>query len=151
QLSEQARSHSDGHPNDSPKLPEGTAARKVVDQKGNAYDTFTVNANRVQLDMYYADKTGVQLRTFDRLKESLQTQGRDLIFATNGDMFMENRAPVGLLVINSREIGRLNLGSSPDANFYLKPNGVFGLTPAGPFVMESAQFAAWPDRATVTY
>jgi uncharacterized protein YigE (DUF2233 family) len=53
-------------------------------------------------------------------------------------------SPVGLFVSHERQLRPLNLADGR-GNFFLKPNGVFFLTAAGPNIVRSAKYAAVQD------
>ncbi len=52
------------------------------------------------LVMYYKNKVGEVLGDFYRLNQYVKSQGKQLIFACNGGMFMEDLRPLGLYVEN---------------------------------------------------
>lgn len=57
------------------------------------------------------------------------------LIAMNGGMYHEDLSPVGLYVENDVELSSLNV-SEGEGNFFLKPNGVFGISPDGaPFLV----------------
>lgn len=73
--------------------------------------------------------------------------GQPPVLAMNAGMYDADLNAIGLLVENGRQLKALNLRDGP-GNFHLKPNGVFGIDPAGRArVMDSAQ----AQRADFTY
>lgn len=63
------------------------------------------------------------------------------LLATNAGMYHEDLSPVGLHVENGVERAPLNV-SNGEGNFFLKPNGVFGVSPDGvPFVVTTEVYA----------
>jgi hypothetical protein len=60
---------------------------------------------------------------------------------TNAGIFEPGFVPSGLLVSDGKELRALNQQDG-EGNFYLKPNGVFGLNERGAVVLETAEFAA---------
>jgi uncharacterized protein YigE (DUF2233 family) len=60
----------------------------------------------------------------------LDKKSRELLFATNGGMFKEDRSPVGLFIQNGFILSPIDT-STGTGNFYLKPNGVFYITDTG--------------------
>ena len=66
----------------------------------------------------------------------------------NAGMFHPDFALVGLFVAEGRESSPLNTASG-EGNFFLKPNGVFALTPQGPVIMETGTWARQAPPATL--
>jgi uncharacterized protein YigE (DUF2233 family) len=95
--------------------------------------------------LFLKDEQGRPLRSFDRLAAYLARSGRRLRFAMNAGMYEENGDPVGLLVIDGKTIRPLNRRDAK-GNFYLKPNGVFALTEAGPRVVAAEDYAGLGSR-----
>jgi uncharacterized protein YigE (DUF2233 family) len=94
-----------------------------------------------QLRLFWQDDKGRPLRRLDRLAAWLKSRGKTLVFGMNAGMYHADASPVGLLVIDGREIAPLNL-SSGEGNFFLKPNGVFLLTARGGRVVDSVDYPA---------
>ena len=95
-------------------------AKKVTYQnKTYSYCAFSPDAN---LRVRSLVRNG-----FGGLKEEAEAQGRTLVMAMNAGMYHPNRQPVGLLVWDGRVISPLN-ESSGKGNFYMQPNGIFGVT-----------------------
>ncbi|KQV48354.1 hypothetical protein ASC95_20635 [Pelomonas sp. Root1217] len=94
-----------------------------------------------QLRLFWHDDKGRPLRRLDKLSAWLKSQGKTLAFGMNAGMYHADASPVGLLVIDGREIAPLNL-SSGEGNFFLKPNGVFLLTAQGARVVDAVDYPA---------
>lgn len=62
-----------------------------------------------------------------------QTYGEAALFAMNAGMFHADGTPVGLHVNRGEVTSPLNPSSDLPGNFYLQPNGVFGMDAAGIF------------------
>ncbi len=88
----------------------------------------TFTAAKVQLSQddlrLFWKKENVAYQFFDRLALDLKKDQRELLFAMNAGMYMEDHSPLGLYIENSIQKRNLNLKSGY-GNFYLKPNGVF--------------------------
>lgn len=131
-------------------------SKQVTDSKGNIFDVFIVDLNKTPVKIYYQGDNGRRLNNFQQVKDYLEEKGEKLVFATNGGMYTPQRTPVGLLIIDSKEVSPINLkdgdksGDTTD-NFYLKPNGVFALTNKGAFIVESSKFNDWSKKAKVTF
>lgn len=91
------------------------------------------------LRLFWKDDAGRALRTFGRLSEFVLKSGKRLTFGMNAGMYQADGSPVGLLVIDGRQIAPLNLKAG-SGNFYLKPNGVFLVSRAGPRVVDAADY-----------
>jgi uncharacterized protein YigE (DUF2233 family) len=78
--------------------------------------------------------------------QSLAAHDQQLAFAMNAGMYREDYSPVGLLVMDSRQVHRLNLASG-FGNFYLKPNGVFVLSTSGARIVESSEYRSLQEPA----
>jgi len=87
-----------------------------------------VDPKKSELNFYLKDNEGKIFKRFSRLKEWLNQQNRELLFAMNGGMYMENSMPLGLYVENGKVIRRANRVNHAYGNFYMQPNGVFFIT-----------------------
>jgi uncharacterized protein YigE (DUF2233 family) len=89
--------------------------------------------------LYYADATGMPYESFDRLRVSLARAQKTLLVAMNAGMFHPDMKPVGLLVIEGREIAPVNRAESW-GNFYLRPNGIFLVDAEGARVVSTDEY-----------
>lgn len=105
------------------------------------YTVLRVDTRSEDLRLFLRDDQGRPLLQLKRLEAWLKSRGQSLRFAMNAGMYEPDYAPVGLLVIDGRELAPLNLREG-EGNFYLKPNGVFLLGEQGPRVIESSQYPA---------
>jgi uncharacterized protein YigE (DUF2233 family) len=103
-----------------------------------------VNPATEDLQIFWADERGHAFNGFDRLASWLQQKRKTLVFGTNAGMYHADYAPVGLLVLNGKQLFPLNL-SDGSGNFFLKPNGVFLLSKKGPQVVETTQYTGLSD------
>lgn len=127
-------------------------AKKITDNSGNIFDVFIVDLNKSPVAIYYKDNGGNRIGNFERLKEYLEGQSEELIFATNGGMYTSEGGPVGLLVTDSKVQNPLDLkDGGSEGNFYLKPNGVFAITGKEAVIMESTRFNDWAGKERVNY
>jgi uncharacterized protein YigE (DUF2233 family) len=106
---------------------------------GPRFTTIQVNAQTEHLELFLRDDAGRPFARFDTLRSWLAAQNRQLRFAMNAGMFEPDLSPVGLLVQDGHEVSPLNLRDSV-GNFYLKPNGVFLISEAGPRIIESSEY-----------
>ncbi len=97
-----------------------------------------------RLQLFLKDATGAPFKSLRHLAEVLQGQAQELVFAMNAGMFREDYSPLGLLVLDGQQIHRINLATG-FGNFYMKPNGVFVVSPSGARIVESSQYASLQD------
>lgn len=106
------------------------------------YAGFRVKAYDPQqehLNLYLKDENGQPFKTFERLTTWLTSKNEQLVFAMNAGMYQSNFEPVGLLVIQGKQLGKLNLRNAK-GNFYWKPNGVFVVDETGAKIVESSDY-----------
>jgi len=114
-------------------------------------DKFVVvkfDPDQSDIRMFYKNEDGEVIGDFGRLKDYVQSFGSELIFATNGGMFMHDLRPLGLYMEDGKEITPLNTRSA-STNFYIKPNGVFyilyngtvGICKTGDFNSQGVKYA----------
>jgi uncharacterized protein YigE (DUF2233 family) len=104
-----------------------------------AFTTCRVDPRGEFLRLYYAAADGSNFDSFARLQASLAREQKTLVFAMNAGMFHPDMKPVGLLVIEGREIAPVNRGRSW-GNFYLQPNGVFLMDAGGARVVSTDEY-----------
>jgi uncharacterized protein YigE (DUF2233 family) len=114
----------------------------------SGYTVVRVDTAKQTLRLFWQDDAGRPLRRLDRLAAWLQPQGRALSFGMNAGMYHADGRPVGLLVINGRELSPLNLDAGK-GNFFLKPNGVFLLSVRGPQVVDAVDYPAVKEGVTL--
>jgi len=107
----------------------------------DAYTVVRVDVASEDLRLAWRDDAGQPLRRFARLADWTRAHGRQLVFAMNAGMYEADASPVGLLVVDGVQRAPLNLADGA-GNFFLKPNGVFALTDAGPRIVGAAAYAA---------
>lgn len=105
------------------------------------FTVITVDPAAKDLRLFWADEQGQAFRRFDRLSAWLENKGEKLVFAMNAGMYHADAQPVGLLVMDGKEVSPLNLADGK-GNFFLKPNGVFVLSRSGPQVVEASEYPA---------
>ncbi|BEP50293.1 phosphodiester glycosidase family protein [Variovorax paradoxus] len=109
------------------------------------YTVVKIDVRKERLELFLHDDSGAPFKRFDRLEAWLAARNRQLVFAMNAGMYHADFSPVGLLVQEGREEAPLNLAAGA-GNFFLKPNGVFLVSDAGPRVVESSEYAALPKE-----
>lgn len=113
----------------------------VQSQASPRFTTVRVDTRTDRLELFLRDDTGRAFARFDRLKSWLAGKNEQLLFAMNAGMFKSDFSPVGLLVQDGKQVSPLNL-SDGKGNFFLKPNGVFFVSQAGPGIVESTEYPA---------
>lgn len=98
------------------------------------------------IQVFWGDEHGKPFRQFGTLSSWLHGKNKKLTFAMNAGMYHADSSPVGLLVVNGKQISPLNT-SDGSGNFFLKPNGVFLLSPSGPKIVEAE---AYPETSKGT-
>ncbi|CAN7549851.1 phosphodiester glycosidase family protein [Variovorax paradoxus] len=109
------------------------------------YTVVKIDVRKERLELFLRDDSGAPFKRLDRLEAWLAARNRQLVFAMNAGMYHADFSPVGLLVQEGREEAPLNLAAGA-GNFFLKPNGVFLVSDAGPRVVESSEYAALPKE-----
>jgi uncharacterized protein YigE (DUF2233 family) len=128
----------------------GSGAARAADcarerHGGREYTTCRVDLARESLRVFYADEQGTRYEGFAALDRRLARAGRTLELAVNGGMFHPDMRPVGLLVIDGREIAPIERRGG-FGNFYLRPNGVFLVDHGGARVLATDEYRGLAPR-----
>ncbi|MEN9943135.1 MAG: hypothetical protein RLZZ91_1136 [Bacteroidota bacterium] len=124
------------------------------------------------IQMFYKDQSGNRFWNIWNVKQSLEKQGKQLVFAMNGGMYTPLYKPVGLFIDHGKQIQTINLKNG-DNNFCWKPNGVFAIdnggkaqvtvsekfspsnirfaTQSGPMILINGKMHDGFDKSTSTY
>ncbi len=97
------------------------AAETVGD---TSFTACRVDLHRERLDLFWRDVAGRPYRQFSALRDALEIQGKNLVFAVNAGMYRPDFSPVGLFVTEGLELFPLNRHTG-SGNFSQQPNGVF--------------------------
>lgn len=108
--------------------------------------SFEVNPTAHELKMYLNHADGSNYKSIGALKAKLESTGKELIFAMNGGMYMEDLRPLGLYIENGEVLRPINLRTKASGNFYLQPNGVFYLTKEQKAEVVSSEHFALADN-----
>lgn len=114
----------------------------AVEHAGVKFRVVTLEASRVGL--VWRDPEGEAFATFDKVQAHHAAKGKRVKFLMNAGIYEPGSVPSGLHVENGEMLRPLNLKDG-EGNFFLKPNGVFGLfegEPGKAFIEESGAFAA---------
>jgi uncharacterized protein YigE (DUF2233 family) len=112
-----------------------------VDLRGVDATVCVIDTKRDRLQLFLRDEGGTPFKFFSALQRHLDRLGQHLVLAMNAGMYHNNYEPVGLLVIDGRELVPVNLQNA-SGNFFMKPNGVFAITAPGPRIVESSAYAS---------
>lgn len=113
----------------------------AVEHAGVKFRVVTLEASRVGL--VWKDAKGEAFATFDKVQAHCEAKGKRVKFMMNAGIYEPGSVPSGLHVESGQMLRPLNLKDG-DGNFYLKPNGVFGVLEGEPgkaFIEESGAFA----------
>lgn len=116
--------------------------------EGNRYTWCSVDVPREDLRTFLHNPQGGVWGQFPQLDASLGAADESLLFAMNGGMYHEDRAPVGLY-IEDRETQREAVSSAGPGNFGLLPNGILCIRDARADVIETRRYLA--DRPACAY
>lgn len=95
------------------------------------YAVAEVSSTEVKnIQMFYKNQSGNRFWNIWNVKQSIEKQGKQLVFAMNGGMYTPLYKPVGLFIDQGKEIQPINLKNG-DNNFCWKPNGVFAIDNKG--------------------
>jgi uncharacterized protein YigE (DUF2233 family) len=118
----------------------GEESKPVVTTSGS-FTIVRVDVRTDRLELFLQDEKGSTFKRFDRLTAWLLGRKQHLNFAMNAGMYKPDFSPVGLLVVNGKEISPLN-SADGTGNFFLKPNGVFFVSQSGPGIVETSEYPA---------
>ncbi|MCE3227882.1 MAG: hypothetical protein K0S32_2433 [Bacteroidetes bacterium] len=79
------------------------------------------------IKLYWKNDSAKPLRSILNLKNYLEGKKKNLIFAMNGGMYMEDNSPLGLFIQEQKNVHKINKADA-SGNFYMKPNGIFYIT-----------------------
>jgi uncharacterized protein YigE (DUF2233 family) len=120
-------------------------AAQAVECKVQTFEAVQFTSCRIalrheSLQLYWRDQAGKPYGRLSHLKDSLASQGKTLTFGMNAGMYEEDLSPLGLFIVDGRELRPLNRRSG-SGNFYQPPNGVFLLDDAGARVITTEDYA----------
>ncbi|MEO8176428.1 MAG: phosphodiester glycosidase family protein [Sphingomicrobium sp.] len=114
-------------------------------------DRFTVcESGGGPIQLFAAARGETPIRRFADLEATLGRRGEQVAFAMNAGMFDEDGRPIGLAIVDGREVHAINRRKG-GGNFHLMPNGVFLVRRNGrASVVTSAAFKPSKDIALAT-
>lgn len=110
-----------------------------------------VDPAHAQIDMHLRDGRDSLYRRLGPLVKDLEGKKQEVLVAMNAGMFLTDRSSVGLLVVNGKKLKPLNRRTEATGNFYMQPNGVFGVRPDHTaFICTSAEFPTLAELRCAT-
>ena len=97
------------------------------------------DATQDRIALFLNDADGVPHSTFGSVNEALAEDDQTLIFAMNGGMYHEDRAPVGHYIEDGEETMRVIPNAGP-GNFGMLPNGIFCIRNGRADVIETLDY-----------
>ena len=97
----------------------------------NRFIIYESNPANKKLKFYWKDSNGKIYGSIQKLKNSLNLKGTELIFAVNGGMYNKDKTPQGLFIEDHSIKKQKENRTEGYGNFYLQPNGIFYLTEEG--------------------
>ena len=93
-----------------------------------------------QVSVAYADARGMPFGSVAAFDAATASQDAPPLLTMNAGMYHKDLSPVGLLVVEGRQLAPLNLAAG-EGNFFMKPNGVFMIDQTGrASVMEASAY-----------
>ena len=88
------------------------------------YIGYEVKPDSGEIRMYWKDDKGNILGSLNNVKNFVEQENYQLVYACNGGMYMQNQMPLGYYIEQGKTLQKINTKSG-NGNFYLKPKGVF--------------------------
>jgi uncharacterized protein YigE (DUF2233 family) len=108
--------------------------------EGASYIVCAADPAKHEIRLSRLQPDGTPYRSLARLAETANAAGAPVLFAMNAGMYHDDLSPVGLYVEEGGEQAKLQAGGG-EGNFFLKPNGVFGIYSDGrPFVVTTEDY-----------
>ena len=120
----------------------------TITHAGKEFTLCRVDLGKESLRIFLRDDAAQPLRSFENLQKHLGTKNQKLTFAMNAGMYHGDMSPVGLCVIDGKQIAPLNLAKA-EGNFFLKPNGVFLISDQGARVIVSEEYPALQQKEKI--
>jgi len=108
---------------------------KIIDYQGVQYYAFTIKVSREAVNRFFIVENDLAMGHSAWLDS---VNSKDL-FLTSASIVDSMCRPLGLLVNNGYEIQSINLNDGT-GNFYLKPNGVFGVSMDGIDIFNTSNY-----------
>ena len=111
-----------------------------LEHKGVTFDIYRLEKGEEQdLRFFWKNADGTPYSSIYRLRRSLSARGERLAFAVNGGIYSADFTPLGLYIEDGKRYYRLTTVDG-GGNFFLKPNGVFYITPEGASIVDTEDY-----------
>lgn len=111
---------------------------KKGEQINPDFVVYPVNTENEKIDFFWKNNQNQPFRSIQNLKKYITAGNRNLRFAMNGGMFVDNNIPKGLYIENGKILNPIDTLSGT-GNFYLPPNGIFYITKSGKSAVVSTE------------
>jgi uncharacterized protein YigE (DUF2233 family) len=98
-----------------------------------------VDLSNDDLRLFWRGTNGKPFSTIETLSEFLKSRGLKLEFATNSGIYDADQKPLGLEIEQNQTLVPVNRKDGI-GNFFLKPNGIFGIGRHGAVILETSEF-----------
>jgi uncharacterized protein YigE (DUF2233 family) len=99
---------------------------------------YEVSDSNCKIKFFWKDNQGAILHNFSNLKKHVEIENKNLLFASNGGMYLTDYSPQGLYIEDGKIIKPL-FDKKGDGNFSWLPNGIFYVTKANTSHVASTQ------------
>jgi uncharacterized protein YigE (DUF2233 family) len=123
-----------------------SSAQKIEDKR---FVLHIVDLKTQTLKFYHQNETGDNFGNFKTLKQVLNQQNQELVFAMNGGMYLKDGSPQGLFIENGITKKEIDTTKQAYGNFYLQPNGIFYLTKDNKGIITKT--VSFSDDQNITY
>lgn len=112
-----------------------------IDFRGTLYYAFIANTDSNKIQLHWKRKDGSKFLSLGNVLSYLQSKKENVLMITNAGMYTPNFEPQGLFIDGHRNKLRPLDTNNPktDANFYLRPNGVFFVDTFGKSHIEATE------------
>lgn len=111
---------------------------KTDKQTNNNFVTYSVNPKIDTIEFFWKDNQNKPFRSLQNLEKYITTENKDLVFAMNGGMFVQNNIPKGLYIENFKTLNPIDTLAG-EGNFYMEPNGIFYVTTSNKSIIVSTK------------
>jgi uncharacterized protein YigE (DUF2233 family) len=125
------------------------SACKPITFEGTAFLDCKADPTRDRIRLVLNDGSGRGLRSLDRLKSVMGPAVHRVRFAMNAGMFDDAGGPIGLLVVDGKQLHAINRHAG-SGNFHLLPNGVFAVADGKARIVATPDFAQASDIGFAT-
>src|SRR5688572_17182988 len=82
----------------------GVSCRQSTEEK---FVTLVIDPSEVNIEFFWKDDDEQVLKSLKKLKNYVESDGKELRFAMNGGMYQEDNKPLGLFIQNQKVITKL--------------------------------------------